>query len=191
MSESKVPNLKKLRSERLLTQVQIAEALGTHARTIARWETGDGEPGASELLKLARFFDVGIDQLISDLLPASDALSVRVSKLVGPELDYWVARSEGLSAQLTEDGPVFYVAGHGQSPIPSYSSEWLHGGPIIAREQIHLLPIVAGTRFDGKKLDKDGWLARCSEHPYTEFGDTPLIAAMRAHVARDGPQLFR
>lgn len=164
MSESKVPNLRRLRTERRITQQELAEALGTVSRTILRWENGSGEPGATELLGMARFFGVSIDQLVSDILegPTADQV-VKVSSLSGSELDAWVAKLAGEA-----DG--------------DYSTDWAAGGPIIAREGIELQPIGAGSRFNGARVEA-GWTARCADSFCVEYGETPLVAAMRAFVA--------
>lgn len=164
MSESKVPNLRRLRTERRVTQQELAEALGTVSRTILRWENGTGEPGATELLGMARFFGVSIDQLVSDILkgPTADQV-VKVSSLAGLDLDAWAERYAGGDAG-------------------DYSTDWAIGGPIIARECIELRPIGAGSRFNGLKVEA-GWIARCADSFCVEYGETPLIAAMRAYVA--------
>ena len=181
MAESTIPNLKLLRAERLLPQDPVADAVGVSKRTIIRWENGEGEPVARELLRLAQFYGVSIDQLVGDLV--SHSKPIKVAVLEGRELDYWVARSLGLSAQMLEDGPMVYEAGVGQSPVSPYSTDWAAGGPVIDRSEVQFQQICAGRRFDGAKLMADGWLARCSEDPHTLYGPTQLVAGMRAHLA--------
>lgn len=182
MSESAVPSLKRLRTERNLSQPQLAEALGVNRRTIIRWEQGDGEPSARELLQLAMFFHVSIDQLVSDLVEL--APPIKVAALSGKDLDYWVARACGLEAHMTEEGAVFYEPGVGQRPVPAYSTDWAHGGPLIDEADIQWQPISSGRRFDGMLLPEGGWLARCSDEPIAMLGRTKLISAMRAYVSR-------
>lgn len=60
---------------------------------------------------------------------------------------------------------------------------WSHCGQLIDLGPVHLSPVDAGGTFNGVKQDSDGWLARCTEHPYNERGDTPQIAVCRAFVA--------
>lgn len=175
--------------ERLLSQPQLATALGVSARTVLRWEQGEGEPVARELLRMAQFFHVGIDQLVSDLVEQGPP--IKVATLAEKDLDYWVARSCGLDAQMTEEGAVFYEPGVGQRPVPAYSSDWAHAGPIIEKAGIQWQPISAGSMFDGVKMASDGWLARCSEEPHALPGATQLVAAMRAYVAsKFGPHIL-
>jgi transcriptional regulator with XRE-family HTH domain len=177
-----IPNLKKLRTERLLSQTQLGEAIGISPRTLIRWEGGQGEPGASELLALARFFGVSIDQLVGDLLPAESTGALpKVADLVGRQLDYWVARAEGLSPEFLESGPVIYVAGEGQQPVAAYCTDWACGEPIMERVGMHLMPIAAGATFDGIPRPK-GWIARPAACSGAAWGRSMLEAGMRAHL---------
>lgn len=192
MAESNIPNLKRLRNERRLTQAQLGAALGIAGRTILRWENGDGEPGASELLTLARFFEVSIDQLLSELMKEDASKPIiRASDLSGPDLDCWAAKVLGLPAEVIEGEAVYYEPGFGQRPVPRYSLHWEHGGALIELKKIHLLPIAEGSRFDEKTLARGGWVARCAEHAQATFGETALVAATRAFVASGlGRNLF-
>lgn len=183
MPDSRIPNLKRLRTERLLTQAQLAAALSIAPRTILRWENGDGEPGVSELQTMARFFRISVDQLVSDLVAAPTADTViRVATLEGRTLDYWVARAEGLPAQMVDGEPVYYEPGVGQHQVLAYSTDAAAARPIIEARRIHMQPFGPG-KFDGVKSDAKGWLARCDESPHTMYGATFLAAAMRAAVA--------
>lgn len=56
--------LKALRSERGLTQEQLAEKLNVSERTISRWETGRNMPDIGMLAELADFFAVSIPEII-------------------------------------------------------------------------------------------------------------------------------
>jgi hypothetical protein len=88
----------------------------------------------------------------------------KVSELTGSDLDYWVARAEGLKK--------------GQSNWVAYSSKWSVGGPIIEREKICIKPRISAS---------SSWYAEVSietKQDYVfETGETPLIAAMRCYVA--------
>lgn len=178
-----LPNLKKLRTDRLLSQIQLGEAVGISSRTLMRWEAGQGEPGASELLQIARFFRVSIDQLVGDLLPEGSTGSLpKVVDLSGRQLDYWVARTRGLPAEMLEDGPVIYVPGEGQQPIPAYSTDLAHANPIMESMRMHLCAAPAGTTFDGEVKQQPGWIARCAESSRVAWGRTMLEAGMRAYL---------
>ena len=56
--------LKTLRTERKLTQEQLAEQFNVSNRTISRWETGSNMPDLSMLTEIADFYDVDIREII-------------------------------------------------------------------------------------------------------------------------------
>lgn len=57
-------NLKKLRKNKGLTQVQFAEIFNISSGTIAMWETNKRIPDTSMLIKIAEYFDVTVDYLL-------------------------------------------------------------------------------------------------------------------------------
>lgn len=59
-------NLKTLRIEHNLTQVDLAKIIGVSQTTIYFWETGTNEPTLSYLVRLASFFEITIDELIGE-----------------------------------------------------------------------------------------------------------------------------
>ncbi len=59
-------NLKSLRIERNLTQVDLAKIVGVSQATIYFWESGTNEPTLSYLIKLANFFETTIDDLVGE-----------------------------------------------------------------------------------------------------------------------------
>jgi hypothetical protein len=85
---------------------------------------------------------------------------MKVEELTGAQLNYWVAKAEGVSVNNWAKDGAFYQP----------SSLWITGGPIIEREKFYL------------EWDADGYW--CASTPVTKIlrGPTPLIAAMRAHV---------
>lgn len=56
--------LKTLRSEKGLTQEQLAEQLNVSGRTVSRWETGSNMPDISTLVELAEFYQITIPEII-------------------------------------------------------------------------------------------------------------------------------
>ena len=87
---------------------------------------------------------------------------MKPSELTGTALDWVVAKAIG------EYKPV---------AVPSYSTDWAQGGPIIERERITLIH----PRWDGWTAHK--YDDRVEDESYTLDGPTPLIAAMRCYVA--------
>jgi len=57
-------NLKKLRKDQKMGQQELAEKLKVSVKTISHWETGYTEPSINQLITIANFFDVTIDELV-------------------------------------------------------------------------------------------------------------------------------
>ena len=90
-------------------------------------------------------------------------MKTKTSDLIGPALDWAVAKCEGYE----------YMQTRVMLGLDSPSTDWYHGGPIIEREKI-------GCWCD----DRTGvWGANKQGIPYQQFGPTPLLAAMRCYVA--------
>ncbi len=56
--------LQELRTERKLSQQEVANALGITQQSYSRYERGGNELGYDALIKFANFFDVSIDYLL-------------------------------------------------------------------------------------------------------------------------------
>ena len=57
-------NLKMLRQEKGIGQVELAKKLGVSKGIISLWENGLREPNMSSLIRLSKFFNVSIDYLV-------------------------------------------------------------------------------------------------------------------------------
>lgn len=57
-------NLKQLRHERGLGQVELAKQIGVSKGVISLWENGLREPNLSSLIAIASFFKISIDELV-------------------------------------------------------------------------------------------------------------------------------
>ena len=65
MDYKKTGNLiKKIRKERNMTQMELAESLGVTDRTISKWETGRGFPDVSLLKPLAETLGITVTELL-------------------------------------------------------------------------------------------------------------------------------
>jgi hypothetical protein len=113
---------------------------------------------------------------------------MKVSELTGAQLDYWVAKAEGLNAVIERKFPQRFAFNVGTAPeccwvhgwkiageqLFAPSEDWAQGGPIIERKKID---IIFGENAwyvpQWCHGDVDGLIAS---------GPTPLIAAMRAYV---------
>ena len=101
---------------------------------------------------------------------------MKTSELIGPALDWAVAKCEGMKATVKKNGYGFHVIAEGHT----FSTDWSQGGPIIEREGLYLK-----ARNDAKEW-KAGALSmnRPDNKPGPLYnGTTPLIAAMRCYVA--------
>lgn len=80
-------NLKKLRKERCLNQMDMAEELGMPQSTYQQYEAGINEPNIENLIKIADYFKVTIDFLIGrtdirePLLPVEQELSHNLTEI--------------------------------------------------------------------------------------------------------------
>lgn len=127
--------------------------------------------------------------------------AVKVSTLIGPALDWAVAKALDLPVVMLH-GLMWKVAaennykgdlawhfearknepwiatGHGieGSPLPEYGADWSYGGPIIEQEGINLR-LHTGT---DKQHIAFVWVKHQLAH--RQQGPTPLIAAMRCYV---------
>lgn len=106
-------------------------------------------------------------------------MKIKTSELQGAAFDWAVAKCEGVNEKAfrlyyepTE--PTDYDS-HGY-PEFHYSTNWSQGKPIIEREKIRISYVVGlwQAKFDNALRVED-------EH--TQYGPTPLIAAMRCYVA--------
>ena len=57
-------NLKMLRKEQKIGQKELAEKINVSAKTVSHWETGYTEPSINQLILLANFFEITIDEMV-------------------------------------------------------------------------------------------------------------------------------
>lgn len=99
-------------------------------------------------------------------------MKVKVSELVGPALDWAVAKCEGFDNFKFWNGLANTLSPAGHVISHHYSSVWAQGGPIIEREKICPDFLLSGSCLAvSRTTEKQG------------YGPTPLIAAMRCYVA--------
>lgn len=60
--------LKELRKAKGVTQKQVALAMGVTERNYQRFEYGESKPNYENLLKLARYFQISLDELTGFVL---------------------------------------------------------------------------------------------------------------------------
>lgn len=57
--------IKELRTEKQLTQREIAERLNISEKTVSKWETGNGLPEVSLMLPLCKILEISVNELLS------------------------------------------------------------------------------------------------------------------------------
>ena len=57
-------NIRNKREELKLSQEYVAEKLGVSRQAVSKWETGQSEPTASNLVELANVFEIGLSELV-------------------------------------------------------------------------------------------------------------------------------
>ena len=126
-------------------------------------------------------------------------MKIKTADLIGPALNWAVAKAEGLNPNSDPKVRRQYVGYSGFADangfgyaIKHYSTDWSQGGPIIERENIGL---------EKHRLDGPYQWAACDWHPvvvqgYTclerskyVYGPGPLIAAMRLVASRLGDEV--
>ncbi len=111
---------------------------------------------------------------------------MKVSELQDAELDYWVAKAEGLPVVRLECGDGFECYPD-EAPLSAgyyykFSRSWAEAGPIIEREKIATFPVWYAPASDfAWGATEPGYAVNYSAP--MAVGPTPLIAAMRAYVA--------
>lgn len=109
-------------------------------------------------------------------------MKIKTSELIGPYLNWAVAKCEGIKRPYIHNGFCKYGLDFCRNEVflievfLMYSTDWACGGRIIERECMDILCLAGGD---------DGWQA--DKYLPTEkvegYGPTPLIAAMRCYVA--------
>ncbi len=56
--------IKELRTEKNLSQMELANATGISQSAIAKWELGKAEPTATNIITMANYFEVSTDYLL-------------------------------------------------------------------------------------------------------------------------------
>lgn len=114
---------------------------------------------------------------------------MKTANLIGAQLDWAVARSEGHDWFLTTPGNHLCVwklcslTGEQEGSV-SYrpSTNWAQGGPLSEREFIELEVMPCGHASENVKFDTwRAWINYQDQDAFCASGPTPLIAAMRCY----------
>lgn len=84
-------NIVRLRTEKRLTQEDLADLLGVSRQSVSKWESGASTPELDKLIRLSEVFEITVDELvkgktITEEAPAGEAES-RAAGEIPPERD--------------------------------------------------------------------------------------------------------
>ena len=85
-----------LRTERNLSQGDLAEKLDVSRQSVSKWETGQSVPELDKLIRLADVFGVSVDQLVREGDPPKPP--VETPSAAQPQIVYVERSSRGLTA---------------------------------------------------------------------------------------------
>lgn len=92
--------LRELRTEKGLTQEQLAEKLNVSSRTVSRWENGNNMPDLSIIVELADFYDVDIRELLNGERK-SEKMNEDLKETLEAVAQYSAAEKKKLTKELT------------------------------------------------------------------------------------------
>ena len=103
MDNRKVGELiRRLRREKGMTQLQLAEKMHISDKTVSKWERGLGCPEVSLLQVLARIFEVDIQNLLAGDMESKPVLSGNIKRM-----QFYVCPNCGNLVTSMADTPVF------------------------------------------------------------------------------------
>jgi hypothetical protein len=109
-------------------------------------------------------------------------MKIQISEATPLQINWAVAKCEGVLVRWSAPHAQLLIEGYPYLVWQAHK-DWAQGGPIIEREQLFVCPYDPsgmGWRCTTKTAD----YALPSERQYrAQFGQTPLIAAMRCYVA--------
>ena len=65
VQDNLINNMIALRRAKGLTQIELGEKINYSDKTISKWEKGDSCPNVEAVYRLAKFYDVSVDDLLS------------------------------------------------------------------------------------------------------------------------------
>ena len=71
-------NLVQLRINNRISQEELADELKISRQAVSKWEQGTTKPDVDNLLKISKYFKVGMDDLVSNDVIKKEACSINV-----------------------------------------------------------------------------------------------------------------
>ena len=165
--------LKKLRKYKGLNQDELAQMLGVGKTTVSNYETGYTTPPGMNLLQLANFYGVSIDDLLNDKVTIEDILGKeKVPKPDGTKID----EPDAVFTEKTV--PVYQNMATPPVPVHKFcfSTSFVGEGDIFGL-------IVSGDRMDRASLT-DGSIALIRKQEFADDGDIIAVSL------EDNPAFF-
>lgn len=106
---------------------------------------------------------------------------MKVEDLNNNQLDFLVAKAEGIEVRYTTVGEFWRVMGELNEIQWMPHRDWSQGGPIIEREGIGFFR--APSPDNPEYGSEEPWVASDAHDTVTYRASTPLAAAMRVYVA--------
>lgn len=108
---------------------------------------------------------------------------IKVSEAIGAVLDYMVAKANNYT--ISYDGIGYWIVGPGLCKLigPQWNSGGRNYGWSPSTNGNDAVPIIEREKIDIFWDNGSMWDASTQNGRFVESGETPLIAAMRCHVA--------
>lgn len=90
--------LKALRSEKAVTQAELAERLGVSNRSVSRWENGTTMPDFDLILELAKYYDVEVSEILNG--KRSEDQELKKEELMLTIADYHNAERDSFAKRM-------------------------------------------------------------------------------------------
>lgn len=75
--------LYRLRKQKGLSQEELANRLNVSRQTVSKWEVGDSTPDMEKLIALSDLFEISLDELVMDKIPARAGEASTMSEMLG------------------------------------------------------------------------------------------------------------
>lgn len=128
-----------MRTNRGLSQEELAAALGVSRQTIGKWETSQALPELPGLIALSRFYAVAIDSLVNDhpcdvIPPDSPAPDALCSFLLRAKRATYAGHAAESPAQRPGAHEFFYAEGTLSYRDSYYGGRTFHGEEVVYRD---------------------------------------------------------
>ena len=162
--------LKKLRTNKEMSQRNLAGVLGVSQQTIGNWEVGRTSPDPEMINRIASFFNVSTDYLLGNDVPASGSLPPLTPK---DECNIQKKLDSILNDLSPDSGLAYY---NGEEPMSDDDKELLR---ISLENSLRLARQMAKQKFTPKKYRKNEPAADTA----TLIGKKILTASTDAQLA--------